>query len=174
MTMTTSTKPEAGSRRGQLWATQIRRELDILMLARQGDGMTSIMFALAVEAVAADTGALADLAGNTGYAWKPSVYENKGSRNPAADRIKSAGASLGRILAGGHPDHRTYLAFMEAVYVVTTAQEYDVVARVEALWDQHGREVESIHHIVEEILDSRPNIWQRIGCWLRRLFRAEA
>lgn len=172
---TDSTKPENGSSksRSQLWAAQIRREFDILIMARQGDGTSSIAFALAVEAVAADTGMLTDVAGNPGFAWKPTVYENKGSKNPTADRIKSAGASLGRMLAGGHPDHRTYLAFMEAIYVVTTAQDYDVAARIEALWDQLGRRNDSIHDIVEQIIDSRPGFWKRIGSWLRRLLKGE-
>lgn len=159
--------PNGRGGRGHLWAIQIRREIDTLTLARQGHDTSQLMFAVSVEAVAADTGLLQDSQGNAGFAWTPSVYEKK-SKNPAAERIKAAGASLGRIMCGGHPDHRAYLAFLEAIYIVTTAQDYDVVARIEKLWDLAATQTDTAS-MVETLMAPRPGLLRRLVAWLRRL-----
>lgn len=170
--MSTDTTTTKNGSKGHLWGVQIRRELDTLMLARGGEETSHVMFMLAVEAVTADTGTLVDSSGVAGFAWRPSVYTNRrSSKDPAADRIKSAGASLGRIMAGGHPDHRTYLAFMEAVYVVTVAQDYDVASRIEALWDRLDGDRTDIHDIVESIIEDtrKPNPLKRFVAWVKRV-----
>ena len=145
-------------------AATIRREFDILLAATQGIGAASLMHALSVAAVTADTGHLRSGDGTEGHVWQPKVYETKSPTNPVHSRICAAGASLGRILAGGHPTNRAYLAFMEAIYVVTTSQTDDVADRIQALWDAH-----------EAALDAEPipttrtpwyrRWWHRLRAW---------
>lgn len=127
---------------GHQWGVQLRREIDVLVAAMQGVGVTATIQALATEAVLADNGTLKDTAGHPGFAWDPAAQTRKGSRDVVTQRIRAAGASIGRIMAGGHPNHRTYLAVLEAVYVVTVAQDYDVAERIEKLWDQSAALVE--------------------------------
>jgi len=136
-----SDKLEQRSRRqaeAHKWGSQLRREIDALVRATEGMGATSLLEALVTEAVIADNGELVDKRGNKGFAWNPEVYARKtvGQSAAARERVKSAGASLGRVLVGGHPDHRTYLAYLQALYVVATQQDYDVTERIELLWDQ--------------------------------------
>jgi hypothetical protein len=155
---------------GHLWGSQLRREIDVLFRACEGIGATSVFEALATEAVIADDGTLNDTTGKAGYAWNPQAQIKKGVRNPAGERVKSAGASLGRVLSGGHPDHRTYLAYLQAMYVVTTQQDYDVTARIEMLWDQMAYDVEP--ETEEELVTATRRswlgrVWDRIVCWWR-------
>lgn len=150
------------------WAIHLKRELDTLIRATEGTGASALFEALATEAVLADNGELCDSTGKSGYAWNPDAQKRKGARNPASERVKSAAASFGRVLAGGHPDHRTYLAFLQALYVVTTQQDYDVAARIELLWDQMAYDDEE--HEDEET--AAPRTWlgklvDRFLSWLR-------
>lgn len=152
------------------WAVQLRREIDTLIRATEGLGISSTFEALATEAVIADNGELCDSTGKPGYAWNPDSQLRKGSRNPAGERVKAAAASLGRVLAGGHPDHRTYLAYLQALYVVTTQQDYDVAARIEMLWDQMAYDEPDAPEELEPV--SVPRTWlgrviDRFFAWLR-------
>jgi hypothetical protein len=150
------------------WGSQLRREFDTLVRATEGLGATALFEALATEAVIADNGELQDSAGKPGYAWNPDAQKRKGSKNPAAERVKAAGSSFGRLLAGGHPDHRTYLAFLQALYVVTTQQDYDVAQRIEMLWDQMAYDEEPSED--EELPGGRERswigqLWRRFVTW---------
>jgi hypothetical protein len=149
------------------WGGQLRREFDTLYRATEGLGASALFEAISTEAVIADTGELCDSAGREGYAWNPESNKLKGSRNPASERVKSAGASLGRVLAGGHPDHRSYLAFLQAIYVVTTQQDYDVAARIEMLWDQMAYDQEETE-AEEAVIKERSwigRLWHRFVAW---------
>lgn len=154
---------------GHQWGVQLQREVEVLVTAMKGVGLPSIFLALATEAVIADNGTLTDSSGEPGYAWTPKVYETKSPGDPITARIRAAGASLGRVLAGGHPTYRAYLAFLEALYVVTTQQEYDVAERIEKLWDEAAR----LHDTDEEhdddlVADRRPRGWVgRLWSYLR-------
>lgn len=119
---------------GALWAAHIRREFDMLIRALDGVGASSLVQQLATEAVVADNGTLKTSVGEAGYSWDPATQERKKARDPVGQRIAAAGASLGRVLAGAQCDHRAYLAFLEAIYQVSTNQDRDVTARIEALW----------------------------------------
>lgn len=153
--------------RGHQWGSQLRREFDTLARATEGLGACALFEALATEAVIADTGELQSTAGEVGYAWDPQAQIRKGARNPASERVKAAAASFGRVLAGGHPDHRTYLAYLQAIYVVTTQQDYDVAQRIEMLWDQMAYDEE-----MTEDSEPTPRSWlgrviDRFVNWLR-------
>lgn len=119
---------------GHKQGVHLRREIDILIAATQGVGTSAIFAALSTQAALRDDGTLTDSAGNPGYCWRPEVYERK-SADPVRSRIHAVAASLGRVMGGGHPSNRSYLAFLDAIYVVTTEQDYDVTARIEKLWD---------------------------------------
>lgn len=152
---------------GHKWGGQLRREFDTLVRATEGLGASALVEAIATEAVIADDGHLHDTSGKAGYAWNPQAQIKKGARNPAGERVKAAAASLGRVLAGGHPDHRTYLAFLQGIYVVTTQQDYDVASRIEMLWDQMAYDEE---HPVEP--PTPPRTWlsriiDRFVQWLK-------
>jgi hypothetical protein len=154
------------SSQGHQWGSQLRREIDTLFRATEGLGATAMFEALSTEAVIADNGQLESTSGTPGYAWDPEAQRRKGSRNPAAERAKVAGASLGRVLAGGHPDHRTYLAFLQALYVVTTQQDYDVAARIEMLWDQMAVDEEPEEHTYSVKRRSWvKRVWARFIAW---------
>jgi len=172
VTMSDSLIKQAVRRSSQAhqWAIHLRRELDTLIRATEGTGASSLFEALATEAVIADNGELCDSTGKPGYAWNPEAQKRKGARNPAGERVKSAAASFGRVLAGGHPDHRTYLAYLQALYVVTTEQDYDVAARIEMLWDQMAYDTEDEEQIEEAA--TAPRTWlgklvDRFLTWLR-------
>lgn len=150
---------------GSKYSAQIRREFDVLLQATDGVGASSLIHTLAAEAVLADTGRLTDSTGAAGFAWNPAVYEKRNATDPVAARIASAGASLGRVLAGGHPTHRTYLAYLEAIYQVTVTQGDDVAARIERLWDQYAAQ-----EIEEPLVEptTRPwyrRLWARFVAW---------
>lgn len=161
-TKTTSSRSKSGG-----WAHELRTEIDTLILAREGRGTSHLLFAISVAAVTADTGALTSSTGKPGYAWNPISYE--GRSDPTAERIRAAGASVGRLMAGGHPDHRVYLAVMEAVYVVTTTQDYDVIAKIESLWDERKQlEIEE----QEAAPAPRRGVMRRLLDWMRGIFTA--
>jgi hypothetical protein len=141
----------------------IRRELDVLLQAAEGIGACNIVRAIAVEAVAADEGDYTDTAGNPGYAWNPKGYLDKS--DPVGFRIYSAAQSLGRVMAGGNCDARTYAAFMEGIYKVTVNQDYDVTRRIEQLWDA----LPSVE-ITDEVVVQRPSRLKRILRWLGKWF----
>jgi hypothetical protein len=152
------------------WGSQIRREFDTLARATEGLGACAVFEAIATEAVIADNGELKDSTGKVGYAWNPEAQQRKGARNPAAERVKAAAASFGRVLAGGHPDHRTYLAFLQGIYVVTTQQDYDVASRIEMLWDQMAydtepEEEEEVNVRIERSWLGR--VWDNLLAWWR-------
>lgn len=153
------------------WGSQLRREIDTLYRATEGLGATALFEAICTEAVIADDGELQSSDGTAGYAWDPDAQRRKGSRNPAAERVKASGASLGRVLAGGHPDHRTYLAFLQGIYVVTTQQDYDVAARIEMLWDQMAYDEPEPEENEAVIVRRRRSwirdAWQRFLMWWR-------
>lgn len=156
---------------GHQWGVQLQREVDVLVAATQGIGLSTTMLALATEAVIADNGTLADSRGEQGYAWQPDVYERRATAyaDPVTARIRAAGSSLGRVLAGGHPSHRAYLAFLEALYQVTTQQSYDVAERIEKLWDQaESMRDQAIEETEEQEREHVP-ILRRIRDWLRRV-----
>lgn len=121
---------------GHQWGVQLQREIDVLLAANEGRGASALILALATEAVIADNGTLTDSLGKPGYAWTPGVYQKKAGPDWITSRIRAAGSSIGRVMSGGHPSHRTYLAVIEALYVVTTQQSYDVAERIERLWDE--------------------------------------
>jgi hypothetical protein len=152
---------------GHKWGGQLRREFDTLSRATEGMGASSLFEAIATEAVIADDGELCDSSGKPGYAWNPEAQKRKGSRNPASERVKAAGASLGRVLAGGHPDHRSYLAFLQGVYVVTTQQDYDVAQRIEMLWDQMAYDDEGLEEVPHPKRGWIRNTWNRFLAWWR-------
>lgn len=154
---------------GHQWGVQLQREIDVLVAGTQGIGLSTTMLALATEAVIADTGRLCDSTGTPGYAWQPEVYERKANHDPVTARIRAAGSSLGRVLAGGHPSHRAYLAFLEAVYVVTTQQSYDVAERIEKLWDEAERMRDEIDEPEEDETPRRKPWTARLRDWLRRV-----
>ena len=139
------------------WGLAIRREIDILIAAQQGAGTTATMQALATEAVLADDGTLRDSTGEPGYAWHPDRYKGKDAGAAATARIRAAGASIGRAMVGGHPAHRTYLATLAAIMEVAAAQDYDVTARIELLWDQQAAQMESAE--AEEAAVVRQRSW---------------
>jgi hypothetical protein len=164
---TTKKKAAQSQATAHQWGQHIRREFDTLVRATEGMGATALVEAIATEAVIADTGELADGRGNKGWAWNPEAIRRTTVSNPAAERVKSAGASLGRVLCGGHPNHRVYLAFLQAIYVVTTQQDYDVAARIEMLWDQMAYENEEA---VEELAPRQSwlgRAWQALLAWFR-------
>ena len=151
---------------GHQWGLQLQREMDVLVAATKGQGLCTLILALATEAVIADNGTLVDSSGEPGYAWNPRVYEGK-SADPVTGRIRAAGGSLGRVLAGGHPSHRTYLAFLEALYVVTTQQEYDVAERIEKLWDESQAMVEQEIEEEEQRERPRPSTLRRLWTYIK-------
>lgn len=150
-------------------AAAIRREFDVLLAATQGIGASSLIHALAIEAVTADTGKLKTTDGTEGYVWQPRVYETKAPTNPVHSRICAAGASLGRILAGGHPTNRAYLAFMEAIYQVTTSQADDVADRIQALWDAHEAAVDA-EPAPEPRTPWYARLWRRLRSWWKATY----
>lgn len=157
---------------GHQWGSQLRREFDTLVRATEGLGATSLFEAIATEACIADDGTLCTTAGEKGYAWHPEAQNRKSSRNPAGERVKAAGASFGRVIAGGHPDHRSYLAFLQALYVVTTQQDYDVAQRIEMLWDQMAYD-EPEPEAEEPVITERSWIsrtWERFLSWWRATY----
>ena len=150
---------------GHQWGVQLQREIDVLIKATEGRGASTLFLALATEAIIADTGRLEDSTGTVGYAWQPKVYEKE--RDPVTSRIRAAGASIGRVMAGGHPSHRCYLAVLEAVYVVTTQQEYDVAERIEKLWDEARANADiSDQEQLEAKARPRRSLWRRFLNWL--------
>lgn len=151
-----------------LWGAQVRREVDILLAATEGIGASSLLQRIATEAVVADTGALKTSTGEAGYAWDPTSHQRRGVRDPVEQRIRTAGASLGRVLCGGQPDHRSYLAFLEAIYQVTTNQDQDIAERITALWDRYEAVIE------EEIAEAErkrtsilDRFWRALVAWWR-------
>jgi hypothetical protein len=150
---------------GALWAAQIRREIDLLVQATDGIGATSLIAHLATEAVYADNGTLKTSVGEPGYSWSPEAEKRKNARDPVAQRIYAAGASLGRVLAGGQCDHRAYLAFMEAIYQVATNQDRDVTSRIEALWERHDQHVEEQEAIEAERRGLLRRVWDAVHDW---------
>lgn len=149
-----------------LWGAQIRREVDILLNATEGVGASSLFAALATEAVVADGGQLSTTTGEQGYAWNPKAHGRE--RDPVQARIRSAGASLGRVLVGGQPDHRSYLAFLEAIYQVTTSQERPVTERIEQLWEAYAAMSEE-ERVEQEERAARPGLlrrfWRALRAW---------
>lgn len=152
---------------GALWAAQIRREFDTLAQAMSGVGIASLIQTLATEAVYADNGTLRTSVGEPGYSWNPDAASRKRKGDPVRERINSAGASLGRVLAGGQCDHRAYLAFLEAFYQVTTTQNPDISARIEALWERHEQHVAEEEAIESEKPGVLARFWSAIVEWFK-------
>jgi len=143
---------------GASMGAHLRREYDVLVEAKQGLGAASLFHAISVQAAAADDGTLEHGTGTPGYAWQPDVYQRKSPTDPVGERIRAVSASFGRVMAGGHPTTRAYLAFMEGIYRVTTDQPEDVTKRIEAMWDDLEREPV----LLIEVERDRPSWWRRV------------
>lgn len=152
---------------GPIWAAHIRREFDTLVQAMGGVGTSSLIQHLATEAIYADNGKLTTSTGEPGYSWDPKVHERKSLKDPIGQRISAAGASLGRVLAGGHCDHRAYLAFLEAIYQVATNQDRDISARIEELWERAAQEVEEQVALEVEKRGWLRRAWDALVDWWR-------
>lgn len=177
-TMKGTTKGTSGDVRqrasGHTWGLQLRREMEILMQATNGVGAATLWQTIAAEAAVVDDGTLADSAGTTGYAWNPDVYERKGSADPVRDRMLAISASMGRVLCGGHPSHRAYLALLEAVYRVAVEQDYDTARRIEALWERARVDAAIAASEEQERQENqpRPGVLARVGRSIVRFLRA--
>jgi hypothetical protein len=160
---------------GEVMAQHLKREFDVLAEATKGLGMASVISSLAIQAVLADTGQLCAGNGEPGYAWQPDVYQRKAPHDPVGERIRVAGATFGRVMAGGHPTHRSYLAYLEAMYRVTTAQEDEVARRIEELWDalETKPELVLVPTPTEREHGVIVRLWKRFIAWWRASYEPE-